>query len=149
MQRIEKSNTDYLPLLSNPNISLPTLLVRPVSASCLCRNSFNRAVPRPSSISEVMNEWQGSSSRGLRQLLQHEGFIWYGFQYLVSKCTYWALREPIYPWGHIAPCQKILWTCQMGLKHGRISKWGLNMKKSHPRSSVDDENAAKKFRKHP
>ena len=37
------------PFESNPRISLPTLLVRPVSASCLCRNNFKRAVPRPSS----------------------------------------------------------------------------------------------------
>ena len=43
------------------------------------------------------------------------------------------------PWGEggIWPCQKI--SCQVGLKHGRISKGGLNItfnpKKSHPRSS--------------
>ena len=51
-----------------------------------------------------------------------------------------ALREPIYPeGGHMAPYPKIPWTCQVGLKNGRISKGGLNITlnptKSHPRYS--------------
>ena len=43
------------PLLSNPRISLPTLLVRPDSTSCLCLKSFKRAVPRPSSRAPCVN----------------------------------------------------------------------------------------------
>ena len=39
------------PQLSKPRMSLPTLLVRPDSISCLCRNSFWRAYPRPLSSS--------------------------------------------------------------------------------------------------
>lgn len=37
------------PFASNPRISIPTLLVRPLSSSCLCRKRLTRARPRPSS----------------------------------------------------------------------------------------------------
>lgn len=37
------------PRVSNPMISMPTELVRPVSISCLWRKRFTRALPRPSS----------------------------------------------------------------------------------------------------
>jgi len=40
-----------LPMLSNPRMSLPTLEVLPDSISCLWRNSFCRAIPRPLSSS--------------------------------------------------------------------------------------------------
>lgn len=40
-----------LPTPSNPRISLPTELVRPLSISCLCRNRRCRAWPRPLSSS--------------------------------------------------------------------------------------------------
>lgn len=39
------------PLLSNPSMSLPTLLVLPDSISCLCLKSFNLASPLPLSSS--------------------------------------------------------------------------------------------------
>lgn len=44
-----------LPQASNPKMSLPTLLVRPDSISCLCRNSFCRAKPRPLSSSPCVS----------------------------------------------------------------------------------------------
>lgn len=37
------------PFSSNPRISMPTLLVRPLSTSCLCLKRLTRALPRPSS----------------------------------------------------------------------------------------------------
>ena len=40
-----------LPTLSKPRMSLPTLLVRPLSASCLWRKSLSLAWPRPLSSS--------------------------------------------------------------------------------------------------
>ncbi|CAN8007641.1 unnamed protein product [Ixodes pacificus] len=50
-----------LPLESKPRMSLPTLEVRPDSTSCLCRNSFCRARPRPLSSSP----WVSTPSRVL------------------------------------------------------------------------------------
>ena len=44
-----------LPWQSNPKISFPTLLVLPDSNSCLCRNNFWRARPRPLSRSPCVN----------------------------------------------------------------------------------------------
>lgn len=43
------SDAMTLPAASNPIISMPTELVRPLSISCLCRNRLTRALPRPSS----------------------------------------------------------------------------------------------------
>lgn len=47
--------TKSLPTLSKPKMSLPTELVRPVSISCLCRNSLCRACPLPLSSSPCVN----------------------------------------------------------------------------------------------
>ena len=44
-----------LPVESKPRMSLPTLLVRPLSISCLCLNSFCRAKPLPLSSSPCVN----------------------------------------------------------------------------------------------
>ncbi len=49
------------PSWSNPRMSLPTLLVRPLSISCLCLKSFCRAKPRPLSSSP----WVSTPSRVL------------------------------------------------------------------------------------
>ena len=49
------SSGDLLPSALKPRMSCPTELVRPESASCLCRNSFIRARPLPLSSSPWVN----------------------------------------------------------------------------------------------